>query len=383
MRLSKHRINRRRGAMLIFAAVLLPVFVAIVAFVIDLGRVTLVRAQLQRAADSAALAGAGYTVDGVKPLHSDEVNSGVVSAFFGEKGTTEGRQLAVLSKDIRVGRLSSTTSPVSVVPLQPGQQANAVEVVIRRDATANGKLALFFARIFGAESTTLVTKSIGFAEDGIRGFRMPNPGCGPCKLLPYTMKKTDWDAAMASGTDEFSVDEDSRSVVAGTGDGKREVKLFPGSAGSGSHVTPGNFGTIDIGSPNNSTADLARQILNGPNAADFAQMPSNMIQLGSDGTLLLNGDTGISAGVKDELASIIGQPRIIPLYDEVTGNGNNAKFRIVKWVGCTIVDVKLTGSLSSKFVKIQPCVVVDCNAVGGGTPDDTSSFVRTPLQLIE
>ncbi|HVJ80551.1 MAG TPA: hypothetical protein VNC50_05730, partial [Planctomycetia bacterium] len=111
--------------------------------------------------------------------------------------------------------------------------------------------------------------------------------------------------------------------------------------------------------------------------------PNNMMQLGSDGTLLLNGDTGISAGVKDELAAIKGLPRIIPLYDQVSGNGNNAQFRIVEWVGCTIVDVKLTGSLSSKYIKIQPCVVVDCNAIGGGTPGTSSNFVRAPLQLIE
>src|SRR6186997_229131 len=97
MHLSKQRIERRRGAVLVFAAILLPVFVAIVAFVIDLGRVTLTRAQLQRAADSAALAGAGFTIDGVSPLNVEQVNSGVVSEFFGEKGSTEGRQLQVLS----------------------------------------------------------------------------------------------------------------------------------------------------------------------------------------------------------------------------------------------------------------------------------------------
>ena len=43
------------------------------------------------------------------------------------------------------------------------------------------------------------------------------------------------------------------------------------------------------------------------------------------GKLYLNGDTGISAGVKDELASIKGQPRIIPIFSTVSGNGNNAQ----------------------------------------------------------
>ena len=49
------------------------------------------------------------------------------------------------------------------------------------------------------------------------------------------------------------------------------------------------------------------------------------MEFDANGKLYLNGDTGISAGVKDELASIIGKPRIIPVFESVSGNGNNAE----------------------------------------------------------
>ena len=109
------------------------------------------------------------------------------------------------------------------------------------------------------------------------------------------------------GTDDYSWNSTTKTISSGS-DGVREVNLYPQGTGS-----PGNRGTVDIGSSNNSTADIARQILYGANAADLAQMPNGQIALNSEGTLELNGDTGISAGVKDELAAIKGQPRVIPL----------------------------------------------------------------------
>src|SRR5436309_28520 len=78
------------------------------------------------------------------------------------------------------------------------------------------------------------------------------------------------------------------------------------------------------------------------------------IRLHTGYSMILQGDTGISAGVESDLQSIIGQARIIPLYSQVTGNGNNAQFTIVKFVGVTILEVNLNGSTTSKHVTIQP-----------------------------
>jgi hypothetical protein len=98
--------------------------------------------------------------------------------------------------------------------------------------------------------------------------------------------------------------------------------------------------------------------------------------------LELNGDTGISAGVKDELTSIIGDPRIIPIFRSVSGPGNNAQYVIVKFVGIRIVEVELTGKMSSKRVIIQPCNILVHGAIPSNSPVPTSQFVYSPAWLI-
>jgi hypothetical protein len=163
-------------------------------------------------------------------------------------------------------------------------------------------------------------------------------------------------------------------VTAGS-DGDREVNLYPQGTGS-----PGNRGTVDIGGANNSTADIARQIVHGISAADI-QALGKELKFNSNGSMTLNGDTGISAGVKDELASIIGQPRIIPIFSSVSGNGNNANYTIVKWVGVRIIKVTLTGALSKKAVIIQPAPIISRNFVISNSDTFTSEYVYSPVLL--
>jgi hypothetical protein len=186
------------------------------------------------------------------------------------------------------------------------------------------------------------------------------------------------------GADEFTHNSQNSTVSNGP-DGIYEVRLYPEKLKD----APGNFGTVDIGSPNNSTSDLSRQILFGPNAWDLSFFPNSEIKIAETDPeepngrkiLRLNGDTGISAAIKDELWAIRGQPRILPIHWKATGNGNNAQFRIVKFVGVTILDVKLTGALTDKYVKIQPCYVTDGTALGGGMDGETSQYMFKPPRL--
>ena len=99
--------------------------------------------------------------------------------------------------------------------------------------------------------------------------------------------------------------------------------------------------------------------------------------------MTLNGDTGISAGVKDELASIIGLTRIIPVFSSVSGNGNNATFTIVRWVGVRILAVKLTGAMNSKYLMVQPATVLARNVVPGDASRTWSSTIYSPVVLVK
>ncbi|MFN0135339.1 MAG: hypothetical protein ACKVS9_04385 [Phycisphaerae bacterium] len=94
---------------------------------------------------------------------------------------------------------------------------------------------------------------------------------------------------------------------------------------------------------------------------------------------MLNGDTGLSAGIKDGLEAIKGQPRAIPLFDQVNGPGNNSYFRVVGFGGIRIMNVRLTGAMRSKQVIIQLAFVVDDAVLPDGP--NTSTCENTPPML--
>jgi hypothetical protein len=393
---------RRRGAVAVLTAILLVVFLGFVALAVDIGFIVVGHAELQNAADAAALAGASQLLDHELLKGSTHQSTAIDSAMtngraqakgFAQQNPCIGKALQLddntpntLTGDICFGLLSNPADrSQTLVPTVPGvgPYPNSVQVIAHRDATRNGSLALFFARIFGITSQGLDAKATATYEGRINGFKIQWPGTTTCKLLPYTLDVNVWNQLVAgTGSDNFT--RSSSGAVSSGSDGIPECKLFPLSNGNGSgdgDLPPGNFGTVDIGASNNSTSDIARQILYGPNVSDLSYFPGGALQLDPvTHTVILQGDTGVSAGVKDELASIIGQPRIIPLYSSVTGNGNNAHYTIVAFVGVTILEVDLTGSLSSKHITIQPCYVIEPNALGGGT-ESTSQYMVKPLGL--
>lgn len=172
--------------------------------------------------------------------------------------------------------------------------------------------------------------------------------------------------------DNYSWDEATQSVVPGP-DGIMELNLYPG--GGANQLPPGNFGTIDIGASNNSTQDLARQIRTGVNESDIAALGGSFSV-----PTTLNGDTGLSAGIKNDLASIVGQARTISLFSNVSGNGNNSMFDIVGFGGIRFMAVNLTGKMSNKAVIVQPAFVIEPAAVTGAG-SGTSYYVYTPVRL--
>ena len=211
--------------------------------------------------------------------------------------------------------------------------------------------------------------------NNFKGFRAPSSGSGNLQMLPFALDKETWDEMMAGGgDDDWNWHEEDKYISSG-GDGVREVNLFPQGTGS-----PGNRGTVDIGAPNNSTRDLARQIVYGITQEDLDYVGGSL-EFDDNGELTLNGDTGISAGMKDELASIKGQPRIIPVFSDVVHPGNNAEYTVVQFAGVRIMDVKLTGSMSSKRVIIQPATIQVRGGIAGTTEQKTQ-FIFSPVWLV-
>lgn len=376
----------RRGALTILSAVLCIVLLGMVAFAVDIGYVLSSKEELQRTADAAALAAAwefadrineGYTPTDALAYARLEGNSYSTANPVGQVSpavdTNPGN---APGGDMVFGYINDFSDPNAVFDTSNSDRFNAVRVKVRRDETLNGELPLFFARVFGRNSQSVVAQATAALARDINGFEVPSDG-SCVDILPIALDFDTWLAWKAGtfGTDSHSYNKTNGSVSSG-GDGKLEVNLYP--IGNGS---PGNRGMVDIGSSNNSTSDIARQIIHGISADDLAHH-GGKLEFDECGKLYLNGDTGISAGVKDELASIIGDPRIIPIFESVHGPGNNAVYTIVAWQGIRIMDVKLTGPMNKKRVTIQMAPVVNRGVIPATTVG-SSSYVFSPVILIE
>lgn len=380
--------RQRHGVTVVLVALLLVFIMGVVALGVDVGYLYMNRAQLQTCADSGSLAGAEALLSDALVQTTPDYSTGqsaarsvAVQFAAANKVGTSSPSVDLNSSndpngDVVIGYLADPTN--TSTPLDRSNPAlfNAVQVRVRKDSEKNGLVTPFFSRVWGNSGNALAARATSVVSSSITGFRVTSE-TGNADLLPFAVKKSNWDSLLTGqGADIYRMDS-SGSVISGS-DNILEMNMYPLSNGSGG-IAPGNFGTVDIGSPNNSTADLSRQIREGVSADDLAYLGGSLV-LGSDGTLLLNGDTGISAGIKDDLEGIKGRPRVIMLYSTVSGNGNNAMYTIVGFAGVRVVYVKLIGSMSQKRVIIQPAIDVDGTAIIGTTPNE-SKYVYSSVRL--
>jgi len=383
--MKRRQKQQRRGTIVIMGAVLAIVMLAMVAFSVDVGYVLTAKEELQRTADASALAacwdygkslskGQTYTL-ATQTARSTASNYASYNQITKSPTQIDTNTSNSPGGDVVFGYISDLGGAANNFQTGTTTSYNAIQVRVRKDANLNGKVPYFFARIFGIQGQALTAQATAALVRDVRGFSAPADGSN-IDLLPFALDLQTWNSLMAgSGDDAWKWDAVNKKVVAGS-DGVLEVNLYPQGT-----CSPGNRGTVDIGSSNNSTADLARQIVYGISAHDMSYL-GGKLQFDSKGELQLNGDTGISAGVKDELASIIGKPRVIPIFSKVQGPGNNAQYTIVKWFGVRIMDVQLTGAMSKKHVTIQAAPMVVHGIVPSAT-GGTSAYVYSPVVLVK
>ena len=375
---------RRRGNVLFLTLLLATTMLALLAFSIDVGYMSVARTELQRAADSAALAAASGLLSEAR-LQGDAAQSRVLLEARNAAnryslanlvcGTAPALDLNTAnspSGDVVFGRYSPLSGmSTSLVP----DQYNAVLVRVQKTAERNGEYPLFFARFLGILSASGQAEAIATFRDGITGFRVTehtqNSG-----LMPFALDIKDWQNLLAgAGTDTWSYNPDTRALSAGS-DGVKELKLFPTKVNP-SGITPGNFGTVNVGPPANSSAVLKRQISSGVSAEDL-QYFGGELKLNSQGTLMLNGDTGISSDIELALPDVLGKARTVFLYQKVEYPGNGATYTIVGFAGIRVVDFDLHGG--QKYVTIQPAIAVDSTAISSDL--HTSYHVYQPIVLV-
>ena len=378
---TRGRRRRRKGNVLVLTTFLMVCLIALLALTVDLGYLKVARTELQRSADAAAMAGAWELIDEAAlsgdscPYYLEQEARTRAAEYAGlNTVTTQGPALDY--QDVQVGYLPNPLDPASQMLFNTGHPPNAVQVSVRKTAGLNGEVPLFFARLLGYDGSSLQAQATAALVNNVIGWTTPSSGEN-LDLLPFALDQVTWTALVEEGVgeDDWTYDPETGELSAGS-DGILEVNLFPQDTGA-----PGNRGTVDIGSNNNSTADIARQIVEGVSPQDL-EYHDGEIKLDENGELFLNGDTGISAGVKDELVEIKGNPRTILIFREVHGPGNNATYTIVGFAGIRIMDVKLTGQMSSKRVTIQPANHVSQGAIPSSNAGTTSHFVYSPVWLV-
>ncbi len=374
----KKNLYLRRGAVAVYVAISMSVMLGLVALSVDMSMLYATKSEMQRAADAGAMSGAWRLLDESRigsEAAAEYVNSmsRLAAIEIAAANTVLGDAPVVYEmSDLQLGVWDEVNNTLT----WGGTGVfNAVAIDVHRDAAHNGSIAMMFATALGTDSTDLSVRAVAGFADSIVGFNVTEES-GNAQLLPFALHVDSWNALLSGAQttgDHYSYDPDSGVVSSGS-DGKLELNLYPGAGDT--QLPPGNFGTVDIGSNSNSSNDIARQILYGVNESDLSYF-GGQIEI----PINLNGDTGLSAGFKDELEDIKGMPRTIPIFDSVGGNGNNAQYHVIAWAGIRIVHVKLTGKMTSKQVIIQPAYVVDPSAVSGS--GGQSTYVYRPVQLVE
>ncbi len=357
------RSNKRKGNIIPLMAVTLPAFAIFIAYMIEVSRLHYVKNQLQTAADAGALAGAAHLRHTDTSLISfsyslegtgiDKIRPSVKTLVSANSAAHLGPQEA---SSLFVDENLSNSSDGDIVLGKYGSQGEFNPVVVDVNAVkviaqfgfghTNGQLPLFFGRLLPMNAVNLRASAIARVERPL--------------LVPFLIFEPQWQSlAQGVGSDLFSVDIATNAVTLGS-DGVLETIVLPGDW-DGLVLPPGNFGWFDL-SPNTGTDVLCRLLAEGPNATDLA-MFGGRIEAGD----YVSGVTGIKAGTEAAIVGgdynglnyqgIIGKPRVIALYDQASGQGTNALFRITKFVLARIVSADL--SASPKAVVVQPITSKD------------------------
>ena len=404
-RRAKAAVSHRRGAMVVLMAILMVVLVAMVAFSVDLGYICRVQAELQNAADAAALAGAQQAM--LASVASDDDTENLAQATiaaatakaqeYAERHQAGGITLTLPVDDIVVGYQQSPGSD-AVLPWSRGERVpNCVQVTTRRDDSANGSLALFFAPMLGTKSSNLAATAVAaFDTQRYRVTGFQSSPTGPHgKLLPIAIRLETWEGFMAGGTspsgsrrDDYiltltlpnSPEQAPDNVSMGSDD-------IPELRGTGNwSLEPNDFGLLQFDASANSysTEDAAAWIRSGPSSSDLGGFGPNGIEATPDQPLQIPAGPPWGHSLVDDLNAVVGQPRIVPLYASRSGYAWQGRYSIVGFAGVSVV--KADPLLWNRVrIVLQPTIVIDPTATVDADAESITQFVfpDRPLSLVK
>jgi len=172
---SQSQKQQRQGAIVPFVAILLPFFLVMVAFAVDIGVITVSQTQLQNAADAGAVA--ALTAYQRNPANGDQAGLETMNSHNFLGGNLEFDVI----QSIDYGQFNPATNQFTALERTSGssiiadgetipQGAAAVRVRLIRSPTNNNAVNLFFAPIIGVERATVVAEAIASGSVPCVGF---------------------------------------------------------------------------------------------------------------------------------------------------------------------------------------------------------------------
>ena len=340
----------RNGAVVVLVCFLMLPLLALLALSVDYGFLIFIRTDMQRAADNAVVAAVRELVpdsNGYQDL--DEVRQAVREYVESNLGDS----FSVLDSDIEIGMYDTTTIYSSIDLLNSGIY-DTVKITLRRSDLANSSITLYFAQLFGSQESDIAVTSSAILQKG----RYLGPGSD---ILPIGFSTELWS----------QLDYGDSAVIYGNGQIQDEY---------GNNI-PGNWGTLDIGSTSNSSSDLWSQIRNVLSQDDLDSLEQQNVipssdHIDSQATIVVNGDTGFSAGIKHGINAEMGKTKLMPIYSHMVGHGGNLEYTIVGWAAVKLVDAYWQGSQNSrvhveksylydKDIRPNPDISDDSNVIAG------------------
>lgn len=140
---------------------------------------------------------------------------------------------------------------------------------------------------------------------------------------------------------------------------------------------------LSIGPPTTDTGSYRQWIEYGASPSDLTYFGYNGLVASVDSPATVQGGPGLKSDLQSSFQSIIGKPRILPLYKSYTGTGSNTFYQIVAFAGVTFV--KAEGSGSKMDLAVQPCIVIDSTTQSDTSlsSSTTGVYPTSPLRLTQ
>jgi hypothetical protein len=395
MQLDVKQRQGRRGAIAPMTAVLSIPVIGMMAFAIDIGYIALVQAELQNAADAAALAGAeklqALYVQYYLPQQSQQseiyttatTNTGVPASpmytaeQYANYNQAGGVNIQVPDSDVTLSYQDGQNPPQA--PGFPSPFPNTITVVTRRDNIANGSLALFFGPVFNVNYVNLEATATASVYAGDVSSLVPIPNVN-ARILPVAEDVNTWKKYYATGVS-------SDGTIHPGPNGAPQLHIYPTPA-----MAPGNFGLLDTGAPANNVPAFRSWIDNGQTPNDISYLVSNnLLPVSPTAPQPWKCGPGLKSTLVSNFASVMGDPNLLPLfipvndgtngqpYQAASGQGQNTYYNICGFVGVTVTQAD--GNGSNMDISVQPMAVVDPTAVINNAqlarPSQTT-FFNTP-----